>query len=80
MKLGNDPEIWWSRFWAMADPTQIAIWVCEHDGEVDLWFMSHEEFKEFCAEFAKWDNYCAKYRISTCSNKTNAWLEKKIEG
>ena len=80
MKLGNDPKIWWNRFWAMADPTQIAIWVCEHDGEVDLWFMSHEEFKEFCKEFAKWDGYCNKYRISTCANKTNAWLEKKIEG
>ena len=45
MKLGNDPEIWWERFWKMADETQIAIWVCEHDEEVDLWFMSHEEFK-----------------------------------
>ena len=78
MKLGNDPEIWWERFWKMADETQIVIWVCEHDEEVDLWFMSHEEFKEFCEKFAKWDDYCKKYRINTCANKTNAWLEAHI--
>ena len=78
MKLGNDPEIWWNRFWAMADDTQIAIWVCEHDEEVDLWFMTHEEFKEFCEKFAKWDDYCKKFRISTCANKTNAWLEARL--
>ena len=78
MKLGSDAEIWWNRYWAMCDASQIVIWVCEHDGEVDLWFMSHEEFKEFCKEFAKWDSHCEKYRIKTCSNKTNAWLEARL--
>lgn len=78
MKLGNDPQIWWNRYWAMCDETQIVIWVCEHDEEVDLWFMSHEEFKKFCENFAKWDSYSEKYRIKTCSNKTNAWLEAQL--
>lgn len=78
MKLGDDPEIWWNRFWAMVDKNQIVIWVCEHDGEVDLWFMTHEEFKEFCIEFAKWDDHSKKYRFKTCSNKTNAWLEARL--
>lgn len=78
MKLGDDPEIWWNRFWTMCDHTQIVIWVCEHDGEADLWFMNHAEFKEFCEQFATWDKHNEKYRIQTCSNKTNAWLEGKL--
>ena len=78
MKLSDDPEIWLNRFWAMSDETQIVIWVFEHGEEVDLWFMSHEEFKEFVKIATKWDNHDKKYRFKTCSNKTNAWLEARL--
>lgn len=78
MKLSDDPEIWLNRFWAMSDETQIVIWVFEHGEEVDLWFMNHEEFKEFVKIAAKWDNHDKKYRFKTCANKTNAWLEAHV--
>ena len=77
MKLGDEPEIFWNRFWAMTDSTQIYIWVSEQSGIVNLWFMSHREFQLVASEFAKWDDYCKKFRFKTCETKINEWLIKR---
>lgn len=75
--MPKNPEDFMEAFWER-DKSETFIWVYDYEESVDLWFMNRTEFAEFVNEFAKWDNHCVKYRIKTCANKINFYLERKL--
>ena len=77
--MPNNPADFLKAFWER-DKSTTFIWVYDYGEMVDLWFMDRTEFTEFVNTFATWDNYCVKFRIKTCNNKINNYLERKIAG
>lgn len=75
--MPKEPEAFMQEFWAR-DNSENFIWVYDYADMVDLWIMNRQEFAEFANQFATWDNYCTKFRIKTCNNKINAWLEAHL--
>jgi hypothetical protein len=75
MKLADNKEEFLHKFWEMSNPNVTYIWVYDYAEQVDLWFMTSEEFKMFVDDCATWDEYAKKIRFKLCNNKINAWLE-----
>lgn len=72
--MPKTPKQFLKEFWK-GEKSEVYIWVFDYADMVDVWYMSRAEFKHFVDTFATWDNYCQKFRIKTCNNKINAWLE-----
>lgn len=75
--MPKTPAEFMAEFWKR-DASEQFIWVYDYAESVDLWYMDRNEFARFVNQFATWDGYCVKYRIKTCNNKINAWLEAQI--
>ena len=75
--MPKNPDDFLKVFWEN-DHSELFIWVYDYADMVDLWFMNRDEFKAFVEQFATWDKHCEKFRIKTCNNKINAWLEAHI--
>lgn len=75
--MPKSPKEFLEKFWE-TENSEMFIWVFPYSEMVDLWYMDRNEFKKFVEKFASWDNYCTKFRIKTCNNKINAWLEENL--
>ena len=74
-KLADNKEDFLAEYFRLTHSTNVDYVVIIND-EVSIYNMNMNEFKEFTAEFAKWDKHSKKVRIKT-SGKMIQWLEER---
>jgi len=76
--MPKTPAEFMADFWNR-EHAELYIYVIDHGEEFNLYMMNRSEFRQFVERFAKWDNYCVKFRIFTCDTKTERFLEAMLE-
>ena len=75
-KLADNKDDFLAEYFRRTHSTNVD-YVIIIDEEVVIYNMDMNEFKEFTNEFAKWDKYSTKVRISTTC-KMIKWFEEKV--
>ena len=77
--MPKNPADFMADFWKR-EHAELYIYAIDHGDEFNLYMMNRTEFRRFVEHFAKWDNYCVKFRINVCDTKTERFLEEMLEG